>query len=161
MDTERRADPRRRAREAALRILYEWEVGGQALDVVLASWRDLRADRPDAGGDVVWPRLEPEVWVMTEALCRGTAGRLPEIDPLIQARAENWRLERMSIVDRLILRLAVFELLASPQTPRPVVINEALELARTYSSEAAVKFINGVLDGIQRELGQVGAGGGQ
>jgi N utilization substance protein B len=151
-----RVDPRRRAREAALKILYEWEVGGEVLDTVLTSWRDLRPNLPDDGAEVVWPRLEPEVWEMTEALSRGTAGRLADIDGLIGARAEHWRLERMPVVDRLILRIAVFEMLASPGTPRPVVINEALELARTYSTEEAVKFINGVLDGIQRELVEAG-----
>ena len=146
------SDPRRRARETALKVLYEWELAGQDLDDLLDSWRQERPYRLNDADEVVWPVLDDETWTMAERLARGAAGRLAEIDPLIAAQAEHWRLERMPVVDRLILRLAVFEFLASPGTPRAVVINEALELARTFSTEAAVKFVNGVLDGIGREL---------
>ncbi len=65
---------------------------------------------------------------------------------------ENWRVERMAVIDRLVLRLAVYELLADPDTPPRVVINEALELARTYSGEEAVRFVNGVLDAVRKAL---------
>jgi N utilization substance protein B len=145
-------DWRRLARETALKLLYEWELTREPIDDVIASWR---LERPFALNDhqeVVWPSLPDEAWSVVETLARGTAARLPEIDPLIAAQAEHWRLERMSIIDRLVLRLAVFELLAQPGTPRAVVINEALELARTFSTEAAVKFVNGVLDAIGRTL---------
>jgi N utilization substance protein B len=104
------------------------------------------------GLEVVWPRLDDELWAITERLARSTAQSLSRIDQLIERRAENWRLERMPVVDRLILRLAIGEFLTSPETPRPVAINEALELARTYSTEPAVKFINGVLDAVSRDL---------
>jgi N utilization substance protein B len=83
-------------------------------------------------------------------LARGTAERLPELDPLIEAQAEHWRLSRMAVIDRLILRLAVYELKHQPDAPPPVVINEALELARTFSGEDSVRFINGVLDGLMK-----------
>jgi N utilization substance protein B len=145
-------DPRRRARETALKVLYEWELSGGDLDALLDSWRHERPYRLNDPDEVVWPALDDETWAMAEGLARGAVRRLAEIDPLITAQAEHWRLERMPIVDRLILRLAVFELLASPETPRAVVINEAVELARTFSTEAAVKFVNGVLDGIGRVL---------
>ncbi len=89
---------------------------------------------------------------IAEEIVRGTAERLGEIDPLIAEAAANWRLERIAVIDRLILRLATYELLAMPGTPHAVIINEALELARTFSTEDAVKFVNGVLDGIRKKV---------
>jgi len=83
---------------------------------------------------------------------RDTVARVPEIDPLIAETADRWRPERMPVLDRLILRMAVCELLRDRETPPPVVINEALELARTFSSEESVKFINGVLDAIRKKI---------
>lgn len=81
----------------------------------------------------------------------GTTERLAAIDALLEPAAHNWRLSRMALIDRLILRMAVYEL-AHTETPAPVVIDEALELARTFSGEGATAFINGVLDGISRRL---------
>ena len=75
-----------------------------------------------------------------------------ELDPRIQAAAEHWRLARMAVIDRLILRIATYELRHEPDTPAAVVINEALELARTFSGDDAVRFVNGVLDAVAREL---------
>jgi N utilization substance protein B len=78
--------------------------------------------------------------------------RLETIDALIAATAERWRPERMAVIDRLILRMAACELLRDADTPRAVVINEALELARTFSTEDSVKFINGMLDAIRKKI---------
>jgi N utilization substance protein B len=75
-----------------------------------------------------------------------------EIDRLLAAHAQNWRVERMAVLDRLVLRLATYELLAEPATPAKVVLNEAIELARAYSGDEAVGFVNGVLDAVRREL---------
>src|SRR4029078_1889531 len=86
------------------------------------------------------------------ALVRGTIERVKDIDAVLSAHAQNWRVERMAVIDRLILRLAVFEFLADLDTPSRVIINEALELARTYSGEEAVAFVNGVLDSVKKEL---------
>jgi N utilization substance protein B len=88
------------------------------------------------------------------ALARDTVARLVAIDALVADTAQNWRPERMAVLDRLILRMAACELLRDVETPPAVVINEALELARTFSTEDAVKFINGMLDGIRKKLGQ-------
>jgi N utilization substance protein B len=134
-------DPRHRAREIALQMLYQWEVGGEELDSVFESY----------------PRVQPVPLdeghvAFAHALVRGTAARLQEIDPLIDQHAENWRLERLAVIDRLVLRMALYEMLDRPDTPPLVVINEALELARVYSGEAAVKFVNGVLDAARRDL---------
>ncbi|HXH06212.1 MAG TPA: transcription antitermination factor NusB [Vicinamibacterales bacterium] len=136
-----RFDDRRRAREAALQMLYAWEVGRVPLDEAMATYWGVQEAAPS----------EP-VRAYAEALVRATADRLAEIDRLIAGAAERWRPERMAAVDRLILRLATGELLAAEGVPPAVVIDEALELARRYSGEEAVRFVNGVLDTIRREL---------
>ena len=78
--------------------------------------------------------------------------RQSAFDRLLAARTHNWRVERMAVIDRLVLRMAVFELLTAPETPPKVVINEAIELTRTFSGEEAVPFVNGVLDGVRKDL---------
>jgi N utilization substance protein B len=85
-------------------------------------------------------------------LFRVATDRVSEIDGLIEKHAEHWRMERMAAVDRNLLRAAVAELLAYPETPRAVVINEALEIARRFSSPESVHFVNGVLDSVGKEL---------
>lgn len=130
---------RHRARERALQCLYQWESTGAELDGLLDRfWRAQPASR--------------QIREFTEALVRGTVGAVARIDPLIEQQAENWRLERIGCVDRGILRLGVYELLDQPETPAAVVIDEAIELAKRYSSEQAGTFVNGVLDGIHRRL---------
>jgi N utilization substance protein B len=86
-----------------------------------------------------------------ETLARGAARRAAEIDESISRHSEHWRIERMPAVDRNILRVAVYELLEEP-TPPPVVIDEALELARRFSGDESVPFVNGVLDAVMREM---------
>ena len=134
---------RHRAREVALQMLYQWEVGGAPPDEVVRTYWGAHA--PD-------PPLTPRARAFAEHLVRGTVGDLAAIDPLLSGAAAHWRLERMALVDRLILRLAVFELRHEPETPPAVVINEAIELARTFSGDEAVGFINGVLDGVRKAL---------
>lgn len=138
-------DPRRRAREVALQMLYQWEVGGEDLETVFETYPRVRPTGLDEAHEE-----------LAHGLVRGTAERLEQIDRLIDAHTQNWRLERLAVIDRLVLRLAVSELLGRPDTPPVVVINEAIELARVYSGEAAVKFVNGVLDAVKRELQEGG-----
>ena len=138
------AERRHRAREAALQILYLWEVGRtdvpQAADTYFGSqWSDAA------------PPSEEQRRFAT-ALAADTVERLGALDELIAETSERWRPERMAIVDRLILRMAACEMLRDAATPAAVVINEALELARTFSTEDAVKFINGMLDGIRKKI---------
>ena len=136
---------RHRAREAALQMLYQGEVGKTGAYEAIATY---------------WPARDGEEALTTDAqefanaLVRGTVGRVEEIDKLLAAHAQNWRVERMPVLDRLVLRLATFELLSDPQTPAKVVINEAIELARAYSGDEAVGFVNGVLDAVRKELGR-------
>jgi len=96
--------------------------------------------------------VEQETRGFADDLFRVASDRAAEIDPMIERHAEHWRMERMAAVDRNILRLGVAELLGYPETPRPVVINEALEIARRFSAPESVQFINGVLDSVAREL---------
>ena len=132
-----------RAREAALQMLYQCEVGGAgAEESIVTYWPS-----SDAAGAVGEPLRE-----FANRLVRGTLDRREAIDAMLTAHAQNWRLERMNVIDRLVLRLAVFEMLSEPETPSKVIINEALELARSFSGETAVGFVNGVLDAVRKEL---------
>jgi transcription antitermination protein NusB len=134
---------RHQARETALQILYEWEIGRLELDEAIAQYWEIEQDA-DA--------LEGTARRFAEALARGTVSHLPEIDARIEQHAQHWRLGRMAAVDRLILRLAVYEFLYDRETPHSVVIDEAIELARTFSEHDSVRFVNGVLDGIHQAL---------
>ncbi len=139
-----RKDPRHRAREAALQILYQWDISKRDIVKSATTFFDLQ-----------WPNTDPpadDLRAFATALARDTSERLDEIDPLIADTTERWRPERMAILDRLILRMAVCEMLRDTQTPPAVVINEALELARTFTTEESVKFINGMLDAIRKKL---------
>jgi N utilization substance protein B len=140
----RRRDRRRRAREAAIQILYQWEIGQSNVEQAVETF--FGQQWPDAD------QAPEDLRVFASDLARDTVKGLPTIDPLIAGTAERWRPERMAILDRLILRMAVCEMLRDPGTPPAVVINEALELARTFSTEDAVKFINGMLDGIRKKI---------
>jgi N utilization substance protein B len=137
-------DALHRAREAALQMLYQWEIARLPIrDVVGTFWLQ---EQPEAR------RPTDEARAVAERLAIGTADEVAALDPLIAEAAEHWRLERMNVIDRLVLRVAVFEFLHEPETPARVIINEALELARTFSGEDAVRFTNGVLDAIRRRL---------
>ena len=125
-------------------MLYQWEVGRTPVVEVMSTYWT-----PGLTGD---DPLSDEHREFATTLTTGVAAAVEQIDPMIAQAAEHWRLERMNVMDRLILRLAVYEFLHQPGTPARVVINEALELARTFSSDEAVRFINGILDGIRRTL---------
>ena len=135
---------RHRAREAALQTLYQWDVGKVDVEQAIATFFDQQ------WADNVPPADDLRAFATT--LIRETVARLDAIDQLIAETAERWRPERMAIVDRLILRVAVCELMSVADTPHAVVIDEALELARTFSTEDAVKFINGMLDAIRKKI---------
>ena len=141
MDRSGLRTERHLGRETALQLLYQWEVGGvgekQRDESLVLFWsvHPAPASRQTFAGQ----------------LARGTFGALSKIDPLIECQSENWRLSRMAIIDRLIIRMAIYELLDN-ETPAAVVIDEALELAKTFSGDGAVGFVNGVLDGVRRSL---------
>src|SRR5262249_778850 len=135
---------RHRAREAALQILYQWENGRRDVDRAAETLFEHQwtSDRPPPEG----------VRVLATSLARDTVERLDEIDRLIAGTAERWRPERMAVIDRLILRMGICELMRDPATPPAVIINESIELARTFSTEDSGKFINGILDAIKKKL---------
>ncbi len=131
---------RRKSRELTLQMLFQLDMGKQNAEQVRTTfWRE----RKD---------LDDKVREFADELFRIAAERSAEIDILIERNAEHWRMERMAAVDRNLLRTGVAEFLGFPQTPRPVVINEALEIARRYSTPESVQFVNGVLDSVAKEL---------
>lgn len=131
---------RRKARELALQMLFQADMGKQQREQVERTfWAERR-------------ELEDDVRDFAADLFRLATERREEIDGIIEQHADNWRVDRMAAVDRNILRSGVAEFLGYPATPRPVIINEALEIARRYSSPESVQFINGVLDGVARAL---------
>jgi len=129
-------------------MLYQWEVGRVPPGVAVARHWEIEQDGPE---------IPASGRRFAEELVEGTIAHLASIDPLIEEHAKHWRLERMAVVDRLILRMAVFEFLYRGDTPRTVVIDEAIELARTFSEQDAVRFVNGVLDGIHHAIAAGGA----
>ena len=142
---------RHRAREAALQMLYQWEVGrASAHEAIVTYWPSRAADEDEPENkDEDIPEAARD---FPNALVRTTIERVAEADEIIAAHARNWRVERMAVIDRLVLRLAIAELLSDPEIPGRVVINEALELARTFSGEEPVPFINGILDAVMKTL---------
>ena len=132
---------RRKARECALQMLFAADVADAVPDEVLRTyWAELGdSDTEEAARE------------FATRLAAGTLAHLDSLDERIRSRAEHWRIPRMAIVDRNILRLAVYEFLYEP-TPRTVAINEALEIARRFSTYEATQFINGILDAIKRDL---------
>jgi len=131
---------RRKSRELALQMLFQADLGQQPIEEVRKTF---------------WPgrgEVAPEVKGFAEDIFRVARDRAPEIDKLIENHAENWRMDRMAAVDRNLMRAAVAELLGFPKTPRAVIINEAIEIARKFSSPESVQFINGVLDSIGKEI---------
>lgn len=132
---------RRKAREIALAFLYQWEVRG---DEVLAELDDL----------LLKDRREPEVAEYAKTLVRGTLADREKIDALLSSSADHWSVDRMAALDRNVLRMAVWEMDGNrADIPPKVAINEAIELAKRFSTEQSGAFVNGVLDRVRRTLG--------
>jgi N utilization substance protein B len=147
---------RHRAREAALQMLYQWEVGRvSAHEAVRTYWpgRDAPPSADDEHADAVPDVVVDEIGrTFANALVAGTIARVSDTDALIATHLKNWRIERVAVIDRLVMRMAIYELLTEQETPAKVIINEALELARTFSGEDPVPLINGVLDAVRKAL---------
>ena len=130
---------RRRSRQRALQILFLWDARRQPVDEVINAYYDTLLSEEH-------PLRDPFV----ADLVHGTVEHIAELDEQISRHAEHWRMERMPAVDRNILRLAVYEIKRAG-TPAAVAIDEALELARKFSNEESVQFVNGVLDAVHKE----------
>jgi N utilization substance protein B len=131
---------RRKSRELALQMLFQLDMGKQDTEQVRKTFWNERGD------------LDEKVRGFADDLFRVAAERTAEIDEMIERNAEHWRVDRMAAVDRNVLRCGVAEFVGFPETPKPVVINEALEIARRFSTPESVTFINGVLDSVAKEL---------
>ena len=132
---------RRAGRECALQMLYGRDIGGISEDEILRTYGSMG-------------ELSPQAREFAEQLFTGVAARLDELDLLIQNHAQNWRLNRMAAVDRNVLRLAAFELLSGGKSPNSAIINEAIELARKFSTQDSAQFVNGILDSIRKSLSE-------
>jgi len=135
---------RRRSRELALQMLFQFDLSGNSADSIVASFDDLLS-------------AKLAVRQYAEKLFRGTVERIEEIDEVISQQADNWRVSRMAVVDRNIIRVSIYELFHEPETPRLVVIDEAIEIAKKFGTEKSSQFINGVLDGILKRYNLEGA----
>ena len=130
---------RRRSRQRALQILFLWDARRQPVNEAIQAFYE-----------TLFAGEHPERDPFVDKLVVGTVEHLDEVDERIRRHAEHWRIERMPVVDRNLLRLAVYEM-THEGTPAAVVIDEALELARKFSGEESVQFVNGVLDAVHRE----------
>jgi N utilization substance protein B len=131
---------RHKSRQRALQILFLWEARGQSVEEAIDSYYV-----------AIYPEEPAERDAFAIGLVQGAVNHLPDVDARISKHAEHWRLERMPAVDRNVIRLAVYEMTGGG-TPAAVAIDEALELARKFSGEDSVQFVNGVLDAIHREI---------
>jgi len=131
---------RRKSRELCLQMLFKWDMGKQTPDHVRKTFWAKRDE------------VDSDTRGFADDLFNVAVDRQAQIDELIQKHAQHWRMERMAAVDRNVLRTGVAEFLSYRETPRPVVINEALEIARKFSAPESVQFINGVLDSVGKEL---------
>ena len=130
---------RRRSREFALQVLYQLDITRQEGVKAIAQFRDHFSQKEE--------RDE-----FAERIVLGVEGHRQEVDQLIEQYSENWRLDRMSMIDRNILRMAIFELLYCEDIPPKVSLNEAIELGKRYGTEDSGSFINGILDRIQNKV---------
>lgn len=126
---------RRKARELALQMLFQHDMSANQPDQIIATFEDLQKSKPNTRE-------------FATKIFHGTVAHMTEIDEMIQNQAENWRLSRMAAVDRNIIRMSVYEFLHEDDTPKLVIIDEAIEIAKKYGTQKSSQFINGILDGI-------------
>ena len=126
---------RRKARELALQMLYQHDLSGNTPEAIVTTFEDLQKSKP----------ITRE---FATRIFQGTVDNLSKIDDMIAQQAENWRLSRMAVVDRNIIRMSIYEFLHEEDTPKLVIIDEAIEIAKKFGTQKSSQFINGILDGI-------------
>ena len=126
---------RRKARELALQMLFQFDMAGNAPETIVALFEDLQKSKPNTREFAV-------------KIFNGTVNHMQEIDDMIQQQADNWRLTRMAVVDRNIIRMSIYEFMHETDTPKLVIIDEAIEIAKKFGTQKSSQFINGILDGI-------------
>ena len=161
---------RRISREMAVQMLYQSDLGGSTLPQIFHSFdlaeyvtreepgekkrdgQEPAPSREDERADYMRrKRQAEEAFAFAQGLVKGTLDNREQVDALIREQADNWRLERMPPVDRNVLRLAVFEMLYETDTPKLVIVDEAIELAKKFGSEQSGRFVNGLLDGLLKQ----------
>jgi N utilization substance protein B len=138
---------RHRSRKRALQVLFEWDRRGGLIDSAISHYYETLYSEEQ--------EKQPKPDKFMEELVRGTVSKAQAIDRQIEAKSAHWRLERMAVVDRNILRLAIFEL-ERKEVPAAVIIDEAIELARQFSNDESLSFINGVLDAVYKQVKTLG-----
>jgi len=126
---------RRKARELALQMLYQHDLSGNTAEAIIGTFEDLQKSKANTREFAI-------------RIFRGTLDNVDKIDEMITAQADNWRLSRMAVVDRNIIRMSVYEFLHETDTPKLVIIDEAIEIAKKFGTQKSSQFINGILDGI-------------
>jgi len=126
---------RRKARELALQMLFQYDMAGNAPATIVSTFEDLQKSKPNTREFAV-------------KIFQGTVDHMQEIDDMIQLQADNWRLSRMAVVDRNIIRMSIYEFMHETDTPKLVIIDEAIEIAKKFGTSKSSQFINGILDGI-------------
>ena len=126
---------RRKARELALQMLYQHDMSGNPPDMIVSTFEDLQKSKPNTREFAI-------------RVFKGTLENMAKIDDMIVAQADNWRIERMAVVDRNIIRMSIYEFLHENDTPKLVIIDEAIEIAKRFGTQKSSQFINGILDGI-------------
>jgi N utilization substance protein B len=126
---------RRKARELALQMLYQHDLSGNTPDTIVSTFEDLQKSKPNTRE-------------FATRIFKGTVDNLAKIDEMIVQQADNWRLSRMAVVDRNIIRMSIYEFLNETDTPKLVIIDEAIEIAKKFGTQKSSQFINGILDGI-------------
>src|SRR5688572_26446029 len=135
---------RRKARELALQMLFQLDMGGNNPDQIVDTFEELQKSKSNTRE-------------FATKIFRGTVDNIEKIDDMIQNQAENWRLSRMAAVDRNIIRMSIYEFLHETDTPKLVVIDEAIEIAKKFGTQKSSQFINGILDGILKRYNLAGA----
>ncbi|MFO7821472.1 MAG: transcription antitermination factor NusB [Lentisphaeria bacterium] len=149
MNEKKYLDFRRAARGYAVQILYQLDAGDEAdmkAETLERFWEQL--DRQEQEKEL---KPNPTARKLAERFVRGVAENNPELDRLINACAQNWRVTRMSFIDRNILRLAAYEIKHCPDIPPKATLNEAIELAKAYGDKDSPRFVNGLLDNLLRQ----------
>ena len=126
---------RRKARELALQMLYQHDLSGNAPETIVTTFEELQKSKPNTREFAV-------------KIFLGTVEHMARIDEMLTAQADNWRLSRMAAVDRNIIRMSIYEFLHETDTPKLVIIDEAIEIAKKFGTQKSSQFINGILDGI-------------
>jgi len=126
---------RRKARELALQMLYQYDLSSNPPQQIVDTFEELQKSKPNTRE-------------FATKIFQGTIDNLAKIDEMIVAQADNWRIARMAVVDRNIIRMSIYELLEESETPKLVIIDEAIEIGKKFGTQKSSQFINGILDGI-------------